>query len=612
MNPPVSATVHAAIERAKQRLFELKKQEQEKKQAIEQTLTTRMKLVPAAINGFLVDSSRDWNEEQSHFIQAGLQRKSICLIGSAGTGKTSSVKGLVNSLLQNNMLAPIRVQEETKWFKAGKPGILLCSFTNMAVRQIAKHFSNEVTCITIHKAIEFVPVFYEVEGPDGELIKKMKFEPSRNRFNPLPRSLTTIIVDESSMPSIELIEQLEDALPNPSAVQWIFIGDLNQLPPVRGKAILGKKLLELPVVELTQIYRQALQSPIITLAIKMKNGETIAVPDKKLPNGQVEKLIDDRGEHGKVVIAPWSKSISGSDACNKAANFLKIAIRDGVFDPFQDMALCPHSDGSKDPDRNFGDKELNRNIANWLGKERNAEVFEVIAGFNKHYFAIGDKLLVNKRECVIINIQKNRSYIGKRPLNPAVYDLDRWGGARKKKGAEEDWEDQADDIDAILEHLAHTNQEIEDRTHEASHLIKVRFTNGTNPKDWLPSDSEETVEDFETLELSSSAEINATLFGYVISVHKSQGSEWRKVFFLLHSVHAQMCSRELLYTGITRAAKELYIICEPDRGMKQGTLTKAAKSPRLKGNTLAEKLASLKESFEKDEQEKGEDYSEGK
>ena len=51
----------------------------------------------------------------------------------------------------------------------------------------------------------------------------------------------------------------------------------------------------------------------------------------------------------------------------------------------------------------------------------------------------------------------------------------------------------------------------------------------------------------------------------------------------------QNCS---LYTAVTRAREELIIICEPDRRDSVGTLTKAARNPRIKGNTLEEKLGS--------------------
>jgi ATP-dependent exoDNAse (exonuclease V) alpha subunit len=46
-----------------------------------------------------------------------------------------------------------------------------------------------------------------------------------------------------------------------------------------------------------------------------------------------------------------------------------------------------------------------------------------------------------------------------------------------------------------------------------------------------------------------------------------------------------MCSRELTYTAFTRAAEELYVIMDPQ------LLGKAASKPRIKGDTLADKLA---------------------
>lgn len=607
-NPPsknLSPAVSAALERARAALA-VRAAEKAATLAAQQDAISSHRLTATAAAGLAatklwkIDQSREWNPEQLLGITSGLEGKSFCLIGAAGTGKTSTLKGLVQSLLLNSILPIISGSESTKQLAPGKPGIVLCSYTNMAVRQIAKHFSRDITTCTIHKLLEFAPVFYEVEDEETGFTKKtMRFEPSRNKMNPLPRSLRTIVVDEASMVDIELIKLLINALPNPDAVQWIFLGDLNQLPPVYGGPILGKKLLELPIVELTRVYRQALESPIISLAILMKDGKTIPV---------TEKTVDDRGEHGKLTIHPWGKALSSDDALNKACNFAKAAIQQEELDIYSDMILCPYN-------VSFGVLELNRSIADWLGRQRDAKVFEVIAGFNTHYLAVGDKVLVRKREAIITHIGFNGQYSGKRPVNPNLYALDRWGGARKREesvngssAAAAYEESNADtDVDAILASMAATHTDVEDRVHAASHGVTVRFINGTDPRQWKEDDSELTTddEDFEIALLESAADINEMLFGYAITVHKSQGSEWRKVFLMLHSKHSAMCSRELLYTAITRAAKELYIICEPDRGIKVGTLTKASKSPRLKGNTLAEKLVSLKEKFAQEAKENG-------
>jgi ATP-dependent exoDNAse (exonuclease V) alpha subunit len=53
-----------------------------------------------------------------------------------------------------------------------------------------------------------------------------------------------------------------------------------------------------------------------------------------------------------------------------------------------------------------------------------------------------------------------------------------------------------------------------------------------------------------------------------------------------------MIQRELLYTAVTRASKELYIICEPD------TFVKGVESQRIKGNTLLDKAEYFKGKLE--------------
>ena len=48
--------------------------------------------------------------------------------------------------------------------------------------------------------------------------------------------------------------------------------------------------------------------------------------------------------------------------------------------------------------------------------------------------------------------------------------------------------------------------------------------------------------------------------GYCMSIHKSQGSEYENVLVVLNQNHGIMLNRQVLYTGITRAKKQLYII----------------------------------------------------
>ena len=99
--------------------------------------------------------------------------------------------------------------------------------------------------------------------------------------------------------------------------------------------------------------------------------------------------------------------------------------------------------------------------------------------------------------------------------------------------------------------------------------------------------------------LDKANQINNTILGYALTVHKSQGSEWRRVFIVLHKEHNRMLQRELLYTAVTRAKEELIIICELDH------FVKGIESQKIKGNTLAEKAEQFKgkAKFNKEEME---------
>lgn len=565
----------AAIARAKQ-LVEAAKASKAAKTAAEEAARytqlgiQRAEVLPViaatqAVGGMV------WNEEQQQAINYGHFGRSFCLIGAAGTGKTTTLKAVLANMLEHHKIPPLNYA--TKHLMAGAPGVALISYTRRAVRNIAKHMTAVLKhhCITFHKLVEYEPQFYEVwDEEEQEMVKKMRFAPARNRFNTLPSSLKLIVVDEASMLSIDYFQQLLDALDDVTQVQFIFLGDLNQLPPVYGQAILGKKLLELPIIELTRVYRQALESPIIACALSVKDNkfDDFNADAYKLWGAPLgfdarhvrEKTVLVREGRGKVTLHPWKKELDKDDALHAMQQQFNIWLKDGTYSPDEDLVLCPWN-------KSFGTDELNLAIADHVAKRDNKTVYEVIAGFNKYYFAVGDKLLVDKQEAVILSIHRNLKYLGKIP-QPASNTLNRWGNGGTKSGSvmEEDifGDGVSDaDIDVMLEHAAN----IEDRTSESSHAITVRF---------LDTDEEETI--------TKSAVLNNASFAYAITVHKAQGSECRRVFLIIHACHAAMCSRELIYTAITRAAEELYIVMPPK------LLAKSAAKPRIKGDTLAAKL----------------------
>ena len=486
------------------------------------------------------------NDKQLEFVEnCGRQGNAGVLIGAAGTGKTTTQFAVTQELIQAGHAGILQAGDH-KHLSSGTPGIVICAYTRRAVANIKRNLPADLqaNAITVHKLLEYQPIYYEVMDPNtGDSRTTMKFEATRNSDNPLPSSINYIIVEESSMLGVDLYRQIVNACPhNP---KFIFLGDIQQLPPVFGPAILGFKLLELPVVELTEVYRQALESPIISLAHRILSGKPILpeeFPAWKIP--------------GKLTLHPWKKKIEAGAALNTAGVFFTTAYDKGAYDPEEDIILIPFN-------KSFGTDELNKKIANHLAKTAGATVHQVVAGFNRHHFHIGAKVLFDKEDATITDIQENVSYAGQMPV-PASPTLDYWGydSDGHAKAAEEISDDR---MDFLLGQVAASDSG-EERVRSASHIITLKM-----------NDSDQTVR------IDNAAGINAMMLGYCLTVHKSQGSEFRKVFLCLHQSHNTMIQRELLYTAVTRAKEELYVICEPD------SFVKGIIGQRVKGNTLAEK-----------------------
>ena len=131
-----------------------------------------------------------------------------------------------------------------------------------------------------------------------------------------------------------------------------------------------------------------------------------------------------------------------------------------------------------------------------------------------------------------------------------------------------------DDLDTLLSGMTSISDETEDRKRQASHVVGVVLDRHD--------------EEDEIIELTSAGEINNLLLGYSMTIHKAQGSEWRRVILALHRSHNTMLARELLYTAVTRARESLYTICEED------TFERGIVKQRITGDTLEEKAEFFK------------------
>jgi exodeoxyribonuclease V alpha subunit len=182
-------------------------------------------------------------ESQVAAIRLALVSKVLVMTGGPGVGKTT----IVNAILR--VLAAKGVK------------IVLCAPTGRAAKRITEATSFEAK--TIHRLLEV--------DPRGGGFK-------RNNENPLDCDL--LVVDETSMVDVLLMQALLKAVPDRAAL--LIVGDIDQLPSVGPGQVLADIIASdsLPVVRLTQVFRQAEQSRIIVSAHRINHG---AIPDLNPP-----------------------------------------------------------------------------------------------------------------------------------------------------------------------------------------------------------------------------------------------------------------------------------------------------------------------------------------
>lgn len=507
------------------------------------------------------------SKEQEVAIAGLVHGKSFCLIGKAGTGKTTTVKHGVLELERSHRIGPMWDTDGHKYLRTGSLGVVCVAYTNRAINNISKSFdlaTTRINFMTIHKLLEYIRETETYIDPETQELKnRAMFVPSRNKVRKLPRDLRVIIIEESSMVSTELHAKLKDAC-HPG-MQFVYLGDLQQLPPPYGEGILGYKLNELPVLELTKIYRQAAENPIIRLAWDISTGKT-------LTQNVLEKEYAGTAPDSSIKISFFQKKIEFDFAVVTMGNFFCTLIDKCVLDPMQDVILVPYN-------KQLGSIELNKRIAQHVSEKAGMETYEIIAGFTKHYYAVGDKVLYNKKEGIIRKIVKNAKYVGKSPLPPSV-DLHRDGSyhAKDSSGALISPEAMSEeDVDRMLMTMMENSEE--DVQNQASHIIHLDLM------------SEQMEDGTSSVAVSTRGEYANLLLAYAITIHKAQGSEWRKVFLLMHNSHRSL-NREMIYTAVTRASVQIFIMCEKD------TFIKAVARQRIPGVTLQEKILWFKNKIE--------------
>jgi exodeoxyribonuclease V alpha subunit len=182
-------------------------------------------------------------DSQKEAIRLAISSKILVITGGPGVGKTT----LVNSILTI--------------LRAKQVKALLCAPTGRAAKRLSE--STGLEAKTIHRLLEINPV-------NGEFKRNEDF----------PLECDVLVADECSMVDVPLANQLLKAVATTTAV--IFVGDVDQLPSVGPGQVLADLIDSgaVPVVRLTEVFRQAASSRIVRSAHQINQGVFPSLPEK--------------------------------------------------------------------------------------------------------------------------------------------------------------------------------------------------------------------------------------------------------------------------------------------------------------------------------------------
>lgn len=184
---------------------------------------------------------------QAEAVGLALSKKLCVLTGGPGVGKTSTLDAILRILTAKGVR------------------VVLAAPTGRAAKRMAEQTGIEAR--TIHRLLEIDP-------------RNGGFQ--RDEANPLDADL--VVIDETSMVDVPLMHALLKAVPERAAL--ILVGDVDQLPSVGPGQVLADVIASgrVPVARLTEIFRQAAESRIVTSAHRVNTGRLPEAPPRGEPS----------------------------------------------------------------------------------------------------------------------------------------------------------------------------------------------------------------------------------------------------------------------------------------------------------------------------------------
>jgi len=403
-------------------------------------------------------------EGQKRAVQTALSNKVSVLTGGPGVGKTTTLRAVLH-LLEHY-------------------GIRYClaAPTGRAAKRMSEATGRHAS--TMHRLLEFSP------ANNGF---------AYNEENPLPYSF--VIADESSMIDILLFYALLRAVP--LTAHLLLVGDADQLPSVGPGNVLRDVISSqaLPVTRLTELFRQARGSHIITTAHDINRG---VIPHFE-NRGDTDLFFIKEDDPGRVI------ELLTTVVSERAPRAFGL-------DPLADVqVISPSNQGA------LGVSNLNVQLQEMLNPARPDDL-----KWGQRVFRSGDK---------VMQIRNN--------YNKNVFNGDMGRVARI------DREEQT----LVVQYPAEGLPIKRDDDLAAPGRGRNRPAPPIIPRPGGGGNVIEVAYEF--------SELDELTHAYAVSVHKSQGSEFPAVVMPLTTSHFKLLQRNLIYTAITRARRLCVLIGSP-------------------------------------------------
>lgn len=289
--------------------------------------------------------------EQRDAVRAAASRLTTVLAGGPGTGKTSTVAGLLTLLLE---------QAEGS---GHRPRIALAAPTGKAAARLREsvldalehleakdrdRLGTDIEAVTLHRLLGWRP-------DSGNRFR-------RGRGNPLPHDI--VIVDEASMLSLTLTARLLEAL-RPTA-RLLLVGDPDQLASVEAGAVLA---------DLVAGYTDREDSPVARLETSHRFGRQIGALAEAVREGDADtamQILSAAPAHGPVEYICVDDVLGADEALRPRLVEHALHLRRLALDGAHAAALgalarhrllCAHRDGP------WGVGPWNDRVERWLGEE---------------------------------------------------------------------------------------------------------------------------------------------------------------------------------------------------------------------------------------------------